>query len=263
VRRIVLMSLMAFLVTEAAWAQRKPLVPMAAVSERTKLHGKTRVLYLLRQLDLTQEQREHARGLIATIVDTGAEQDISLEQVYTLMAEMQEAEAKGDEERKKEISRQLRELGRGPDEHEEFFMNMEQVLTAEQKVKLEQARARLERDPSGALRPVDILRAARELNLSEEQQRRVDEVRDKLRKALRKTQTLKDKERFQLVNGLLDAIVSELTPEQEQQFRLAVAKLRPDLAYRLRVLTEEKEEAVQQRKQNQADAEEEADPNDE
>ena len=262
-RRIALMSLTVLLVTEVAWAQRKPMVPMAAVSESGKLSGRTEVLYLLRQLDLTKEQREHARGLITTIIDTGAEQDFSLEQVYTLMAEMQQAEADGDEERKKEISRQLRELGQRPDNHEEFFMNMESVLTDEQRAKLAEARARVERNPSGALRPVDVFRAVQKLDLSDEQRENVRQLCGKLRQSLRGTQTLKDRQRFQLMNGLLGAIVSELTPEQEQQFRLSVAKLRPDLAYRLRVLTEEKEQAVHERNKAQAESEAEVDTEDE
>jgi len=263
VRRIVLMALAGLLVAEVAWAQRKPIVPMAAVNDGVKLRGKTKVLYLLRQLDLTKEQREHARGLITTIIDTGAEQDLSLEQVYTLMAEMQQAEADGDEERKQEITRQLRELGKGSDNHEEFFMNMESVLTDEQKAKLKAARERLERNPSGALRPVDMFRAVQELDLSKEQQEHVKGLRDKLRRALRGAQAIKDKQRFQLMNGLLDAIISKLTPEQQKQFELTLAKLRPDLAYRLRVLTEEKEEAVQQRKKGQAETDAETDTEDE
>jgi hypothetical protein len=236
------------LVSETAWAQRKPIVPMAAVSESGKLTGKRRVLYLLRQLDLTVEQRDHARGLIRTIIDTGAERDFTLEQVYALMAEMQEAEAANDEQRKQEISQQLRELGQPAAEHEEFFMNMESVLTDEQKALLVEARARLERNPSGALRPVDVLRAVQKLGLSAEQQEHVIKLRDKLRQALRGTRKLKDQQRFQLMNNLLDGIASQLTPEQHEQFELSIVRLRPDLAYRLRVLTEEREENFQQRK---------------
>ena len=255
VRRIIMMTLAALLAIEVADAQRKPMVPMAAVSESGKLTGKTKVLYLLRQLDLTKEQREHARGLIATIIDTGAEQDLSLEQVYTLMAEMQQAEADGDEERKKELTRQLRELGKGSDNHEEFFMNMASVLTNEQKRELKEARERLERNPSGGLRPVDVFRAVQKLDLNKEQQEHVKELQETLRKSLRGAQTIKDKQRFQLMNGLLEAIVSKLTPAQQEQFELSVTKLRPDLAYRLRVLTEEKEETVRERKQAEAEAE--------
>jgi hypothetical protein len=262
VRRVTLMILAVALVTEAGWAQRKPMVPMAAVSASGKLSGKTKVLYLLRQLDLTQEQREHARGLIATIIDTGAEQDLSLEQVYTLMAAMQQAEADGDEERKQELTQQLRELGKGSDSNEEFFTNMASVLTDEQKLKLKRARERLERTPSGGLRPVDVFRAVRALDLNEEQQEHVRGLQDKLRQAMRGVQNIKDKQRFQLMNGLLDGIASKLTPEQQEQFELSIAKLRPDLAYRLRVLTEGREETFQERKEGQAEAAEEADPDD-
>ncbi len=251
-RRIVMMTLAALLVTEAAQAQRKPIVPMAVVSDSQKLRGKTKVLYLLRQLDLTKEQREHARGLIATILDTGAEHDFSLEQVYQLMAEVQEAKKEGDDERVRQLNQQLRELGKGSDNNEEFFMNMEDVLTDEQKVMLKAARERLERNPSGALRPIDVFRAVEKLNLSKEQQNYLNKLRDKLRQSLRGARTIKDKDRFQLMNGLLEAIVAKLTPEQQEQFGLSIAKLRSDLAYRLRIMTPEMEEAFREKQNSKA-----------
>ena len=47
--------------------------------------------------------------------------------------------------------------------------------------------------------------------------------------------TLKDKDRFQLINGLLESIKKHLTPPQQEKFELGIRRLRPDLAYRLRV----------------------------
>ena len=133
VRRLVVVLLATLLIAETSWAQRKPMVQMTAVSARGKLTGKKRILYLLRQLELTRSQRQLARGLIDSL-EPGKGKDISLELVYQLMAEIQQAEADGNEDHKKQLEQQLRELGQGSDQsEEEFFMNMEPELTDQQR----------------------------------------------------------------------------------------------------------------------------------
>jgi hypothetical protein len=41
--------------------------------------------------------------------------------------------------------------------------------------------------------------------------------------------TLTDDARFQLMNGLLQMLKKQLTPEQREEFELSVRRLRPDL----------------------------------
>jgi len=229
------MSLATLLMTEASWAQRKPAVPMAAVSESKKLGGEKKIRYLLRQLELTKEQREYAHGLIATILDETANPPLSLEQVYTLMAEAQQAEKDEDEERAEQVKEQLRALGRGADRESEFFMNMETELTDEQRRVLQAARARLKRNPSGAVRPVDVFRVVRQLELTKEQQAQVDQWHRRFREDLRKVRSLDDEQRFQLLNGLVERLRAELTPEQRASFDLAIRRLRSDVTFRLQV----------------------------
>ena len=238
--RAAALVLAATLIAEASWAQQKPLVPMPAVSARGKLTGKNRIMYLLRQLELTHEQRQRARALMDSILAAGSNPDLSLDQVYDLMAQIQDAQAQGDKEREQQVEQQLRALGKGSDRsEEEFFMNMEPELTARQKTLLEEARQRLERDPSGALRPVDIFRLLPALNGTKQQQAAFDQLQNRMRQALREIRTLKDKERFQLMNGLLTSIRKELTPEQAEKFMLGVNRLRPDLTFRLMVKLDE------------------------
>jgi hypothetical protein len=232
VRRMVLIFLAVLLMTAVSWAQRTPMVPMLAVSEEQKLSGEKRIRYLLRQLDLTREQREYARGLIATILDEGDTPSLSLEQVYTLMAEQQQAEKDGDEERAEQARQQLRALGRGADREGEFFMNMETELTGEQKEVLGAARERLKRNPSGALRPVDVFRVIYRLDLTKERKAQMDLWHARFRTDLGKVRTLDDDQRFQLMNGLLERLRAELTPEQQASFDLSIRRLRPDLADR-------------------------------
>ncbi len=231
-RRIVLIFLAALLMTGASWAQRQPTVPMTAVGEEQKLKGERRIRYLLRQLDLTTEQREYARTLIATMLDEADNPPLSLEQVYTLMAEAQQAEKDGDDERAEQVKQQLRALGRGADREGEFFMNMETELTDEQKGVLRAARERLKRNPSGALRPVDVFRVVYQLDLTKEQKAQTDLWHARFREELRNVKTLDDDKRFQLMNGLLERLRAELTPEQQASFDLSVRRLRPDLANR-------------------------------
>jgi len=228
----VLIFLAALLITGVSRAQRTPTVPMAAVSEEQKLKGEPRIRYLLRQLDLTEEQREYARSLIATLLDESESPSLSLEQVYTLMAEAQQAEKDGDEERAEQVKQQLRALGRGADREGEFFMNMETELTDQQKEVLGAARERLKRNPSGALRPVDVFRAVYGLDLTKEQKAQIDLWHARFRGDLRKVRTLDDDQRFQLMNGLLERLRAELTPEQQARFDLSIRRLRPDLASR-------------------------------
>jgi hypothetical protein len=222
------MILAALLVTQACWAQRQPSVPMLAISDTRKLTGANRIRYLLRQLDLDYQQRELARGLVASILDQSENQPFTIEQVTALMAEIQQKEADGDEEGKKQLEQQLRDLATGYDREDEFFMNMEPELTDEQKAKLQAARERLERNPSGALRPIDVVRAAQELDLTKEQQAQLIKTQKELRASLRQVKTLTDEKRFQLINGLLERIHQLLTDEQRPAFDVKVNRLRPD-----------------------------------
>ena len=171
-RRATVMLLAAWLMTETLLAQRVPSVPISAVSEEREMTCQTKVRYLLRQLDLTREQLRHARGLMATILDDDANPPLSIAQVRAMVAELEEAQGADDEQRVKQIEQELRELGQRYDREAEFVMNMESVLTEEQKVVLQQARERLKRNPSGALRPIDVFRVLNRLELSEEQRAR-------------------------------------------------------------------------------------------
>lgn len=239
-RRTVVMSLAALLAAQACWAQKQPTIPMVAVSETKKLTGANRIQYLLRQIDLSYQQRELARGLIASILDQTENQPFTIEQVTALMAQIQQKEAEGDEEGKKQLEQQLRNLATGFDREDEFFMNMEPELTDEQKAKLQAARERLERNPSGALRPIDVVRAVQELKLTKEQEAQLVTIQKDLRASLRQVKTITDEKRFQLINGLIERIHQLLTDEQQAAFDLKINQLRPDrvgLGLRARVPT--------------------------
>jgi len=212
----------------------RPVVPMAAVCPERKLTGEAKMRYLMRQLDLKLKQRQYARDLLASIYNNDANPRISLAQVHAIVAEIEKARAAGDKKREQELGQQLRELAQNADRDREFLENMDTVLTEPQKKLLKKATERLKANPTGAIRPLDAIRAARALDLSKDQQARLDKLVRNLRDDLGKRRQITNAVRYQLVNGLLYSIKHMLTPEQEKAFDLAILRMRCDLIGDLR-----------------------------
>jgi hypothetical protein len=232
-RGVLLLGLAAFWVIAALPASAGPEIPAAAINEQAKLLGKERVSYLLRQIDLTEEQATQAQGLIDSILPERTHPSPpDPEEVRRVWTELEKAKEAGNQEKVKALTKQLQQLGQDTTGDAEFFLNMESHLTDDQKKKLEQARARLERNPSGALRPVDLLQAARDFDLTEQQQRQLIEAflatRNQLGPILRPSQDLK----LRMINSLADAIRALLAPEQIANFEHRMRALRPDLVGR-------------------------------
>lgn len=253
-RLVVTLILALFVLDATALAQQKPIVPLTAVSSHGQLSGRKKVVYVCRQLDLTEEQRQQARGLIEALIESADGQDIPLERIYRIVQELQEAEAAGDKETQERLSQELRSYGERRDASTEVFMNLEKILTEAQKAKMEEALGRLKRNPSGALRPVDVFRELDQLRLDSEQSQKVARLRKQLTQATRGMQSIKDSDRFQLLNGILSELINGvLSAEQRAQFERALSRLRPDLAYRMRVMTPaEEEEFIEQHAQPKA-----------
>ncbi|GEM_PF-1597763 len=212
----------------------QPIVPMAAVSPSHKLTGEAKVRYLMRQLDLNLKQRRYARELIASIYNDDTNPRISLAEVHAIVAEIEKARAAGDKKREQELGQQLREMAQNADRDREFLTNMETVLTDQQKKLLKKAIARVKANPTGALRPLDVIRAARALDLSDAQKTKLDKIIHRLRDNLAHRRQVTDAVRYQTINGLLYSIKHMLTPEQEKAFDLAILRLRCDLLGDLR-----------------------------
>ncbi len=228
--RLSLFALTALGITVALPVRAGPEIPEAAIDERASLAGEKKVRYLLRQVDLTEEQATHARGLIDSILPRRARPaPPDPDEVRRTWAELEQAKETGDQEKVDALVKQLRQMGRETTGDSEFFMNMEPLLTDEQKHKLDQARARLERNPSGALRPVDLLRAARELDLTEQQQRQLLDAFLEARKHLGPNLRPSTELKLQMINFFAHEIRTFLTPEQLAKFEYRIRALRPDL----------------------------------
>jgi hypothetical protein len=165
----------------------QPGSPRAPGTSLPTLSDEAKLRYLVRQLDLDEQQQAHAEGLIAVYGERRQEMILNLqenlENIRAISEEIQAAEKAGDKQRAEELKKQLGGMASTDDAEKEFFQNLESVLNEGQKKALAEARERLKRNPSGVLRPIDVIHAARALGLSSEQAARVDELAASFRKA--------------------------------------------------------------------------------
>ncbi len=176
-----------FLLPVAGFAQMQPGSPRAPGTALPELREEARLRYLVRQLDLDDSQREHAEGLITVYTERRQEMisnlQANLENIRALSEEIQAAEKAGDKERAEQLKKQLGGMASTEDAEKEFFQNLEAVLNESQKQALHEARERLKRNPSGVLRPVDVIQTARGLGLSPAQSERINDLVHSFRKA--------------------------------------------------------------------------------
>jgi hypothetical protein len=228
-RRVLLFTL-AGLWAGSVWpAFAGPQIPAAAIDQKDRLLGAKRVRYLLRQLDLTEAQAARAQELLETTLVDAGDAPVNIDEVRKLWTQIERAKDAGNQDKVDALTQRLQRLGQDTAADADFFMNLEPSLTGVQKEMLEQARARLDRNPSGAVRPIDLMRAARRLDLTEEQQDKMRAARAAARKKIGPLLKLSGKLERELVNLYADEVRALLTPEQLLQFEYRVRALRPDL----------------------------------
>lgn len=204
-------------------------IPEAALNDKTKLLGPRKAAYLMRQLDLTEQQAAHAQGLIDSILPGDEQVPINVNEVRQIWKEIEQAKATNNQAKVDELTQQLQQMGKEATGDAEFYDNIAAQLTDAQKQKLAAARARLERNPSGALRPIDLLRAAWELNTTTEQIAQLRTAQEEMRKMLYPVLRPNLELKLKLINFIHDEARAILTPEQRAKWDLRVRALRPDL----------------------------------
>lgn len=211
---------------------QSPTISVESVTTTTPLTKADRARYLCRQLELTPEQQKMAEGLIEVTWDANSDQPLDIEQVRTIWKDLNDAIEKGDKAKQAELEGQLRQLGQGVDLEPEFIRNLEPELSEPQKKRLAAARARLDRHPSGAIRPVDLFDLAESFELTAEQRTKINTIRENFRKEAAGAPMSDEGARVQALNLLVDYIKPELTPEQAERFLSLVHGLRPETADR-------------------------------
>ena len=236
-RRIPFVWLTALLLTVTSFAQTmRPTQARPPGGERVvPLRGEQKLRYLVRQLDLGPEDREFVEGLLEVYAEQVRAQKTEqeergdlLERVRVLNAQMEEAEQAGNTQRADELREQMKVLGPGVLAEREFLATLETNLSDDQKATLKQARQRLRRVPDGALRPIDVLKAAQALELDPEQQGKLSKLLQEYRAYVTGIAGGLSRPARELALGrIVSDIRGMLTPEQAERFDKQIVKLRP------------------------------------
>jgi Spy/CpxP family protein refolding chaperone len=179
------------------------------------------------ELQLTPEQQKKFDELAAT---WRAAREAQRDQTRGLVQELREAQRAGDENRVAELRKELEQSRSAPDPSEAFYMELEKILTDQQKAKLAEIRAsaggRYGRE--GRLRVRTVVRAAERLDLTKEQREAIREI---TRKAMREAREAKPDQRVQVEAEIAKRVEKEvaavLTPEQLPQFEEALKQQGP------------------------------------
>jgi len=215
----------------SAWAQIPPTArPATRPAEEPTLRGEAKLRWICKRLSLDESQTQQMEALItaynAELAEYQKDPAEMARQLQEKSAEIQAARAAGDEARVEQLRQELRELAPEARAEKTFFERLEQVLTEPQKARLPQLRE-LAKDPkSASLRPFHVVQAARELGLSPEQDRRLEEVLD----TFRKNQMVDRPKEFSAMEERIEQLVRDvravLTAAQAAKFDDKITTLR-------------------------------------
>ncbi|MFN0137122.1 MAG: hypothetical protein ACKVS9_13510 [Phycisphaerae bacterium] len=196
--------------------------------KRAALQGERRANYLANQLFLTPDQEKSVEGIIDTVFHEGPAEALDINKVQSLMQELREAQEKGDKDGEARITAELRELGRGKNQEPEFLDNLKKILTDDQKKLLEFHIQRLERNPSGVVRPVDMVGMARRMSLDAKQNEQLDNVLDAFRVDINKpVAPPQDGPRPDQMDGLLKNVRDVLKADMQTKYDDTIKRMRP------------------------------------
>lgn len=132
------------------------------------LKGEDRARYILRQLDLTPEQRKQGEGLIEVHYRLNAK-NVDLVELQSLLEEGKAAQAAGDKAREAEINERLRQIGDPNGPETAFLSEFEPTLNDAQRQKLKDVLTQLAANPAAEFRPIDLFDFLRGLPLDDKQ----------------------------------------------------------------------------------------------
>ncbi len=198
--------------------------------EPTGPQGEQKLRWICRQLKLDEKQMQQVEALITTYhaEQNDLEQNATelLQRIQDKAAEMQAARTSGDTERAKLLQEELRNLAPAVQAENHFFDALTETLTAEQKTKLPLFRKRAETVGDISLRPVHVLRAARKLGLTAEQNQQLEKLLDDYRISAASARGEKPAPADDRVEQFVKNVRSILTQEQAKAYDKAVADLR-------------------------------------
>lgn len=228
-------------------APRNPLgITPRAVSETPTLAREFKARYVMRMLDLTPDQKEQYLSLVQSVM-LAPPKPINLAEVRQLYQEMQKAKRVRDTKKYDELREKINEIGRAQTNEPDFFDNVRLMLTDAQKKTLDRVLARLDRIPSGGVRPVDVFDYLDTMKLSDAQRAKLREVREAFRKRSTTTARTDAERRSQLLGRLLAEILDVLDDAQDKELTAYIDKLRPDTLPNIEVMDQAARRALESR----------------
>lgn len=209
------------------------------------LKGERRARYIMRQLELAEDQKSHANGLVELYYKQKPDIDLVKLQVLITDGQKIEAQKKTEKDPQKlaeldarlaEVNGEIQKMGQTDGNEEEFLTNLRSVLTDAQKTKLDETLRKLATNPTGELRLADLVRFVTALKLSDEQQEKFRVLQTKMYEAANSQGNLDDAKRYNLLKKMLDELPTILNAEQMKTVNdlaasgLAVAKEKAEIA---------------------------------
>jgi hypothetical protein len=171
-----------------ARAPAPPPRPATRPVEDSGLQGEAKLRWICKRLQLNEQQTQQMEALIAAfnaeLAEGQKDRTEMMKKLQERSAEIQAAREQGNEDLVEKLRAELRELAPDVRAEKNFFEALVQVLTEPQKSRLPQVRELAKNPQSATLRPVHVLRAVRELGLTPDRDRRLEDVLDAFRKSL-------------------------------------------------------------------------------
>lgn len=183
-----LIGLTSFSFAWPVWAQTQPPTtqPQAPIQAQPQARERTGIgltpiaQRLAGRLELTPEQQAQYDKIVAKHEALARQQRGQRDEMRTLSEQYREARQSGDDQKAEEIRKQMQELRAGRDQiFKAFFDEVATILTPAQKDNLDRFRERFAQigpDARGGDEVQAILRAARRLELKDEQKNRMRDI---------------------------------------------------------------------------------------
>ncbi len=216
------------------------------------LQGEAKLRWVTERLELDEQQQQLAEDLIALYhaeLEEAKQNTVQiLRRIQAKLAEIDEAKAAGDTERVRRLQAELAEMGPETGAEKRFFRSLSEVLTPEQKARIEQLRkeaaqvratpqprnkptvveptppgqqpAQPEAKPAAGepLRPAAVLRAVLATELDKAQRTQLEQVLADFREEMRVRPPRGDEDRQQKVKDLIKQVKGLLKAEQQSEF---------------------------------------------
>lgn len=201
-------------------------------AEPTVVPLKSKLMYICKQLDLNDKQWQHVEGLFAVFE---ADMELSAEDRRDLLVNIQntwqamkDAQEAGDEALANELRERLRNMAPGARAMKNFLDGLRPALTEEQAGKLPGLVEEVENAKDLSLKPIQVIRIARGLDLNLDQRSKIDQLAHDFREKMSQGGEMDEAARAKALEELIDQIAGALAPDQRAKFEERVDRLRLD-----------------------------------